>query len=81
MLLTDEQIARIDLGHCPDCNYRGFILGPRGGSAINIECGNIECLARFNVSTGPLDHHIVLAQRIHKRADGGSLNWGWDPLK
>jgi hypothetical protein len=73
-MLDEITLGRLNAGHCPDCGYRGFVLGPRGGSAINIECGNVICRARFNVTCG-LINRIVWAQRIPKEDDGGS-NWG-----
>jgi hypothetical protein len=52
-------------GICPDCGHRGFLLGPRGGLAINIECGNGDCAARFNVT--PMGWgQLVFAQRIDR---------------
>jgi hypothetical protein len=71
MELSDKDKACITSGHCPDCGYRGFVLGPRGGVAINIECGNTICRARFNV-TAARTHQIVFAQRIPREEDGGS---------
>jgi transcription elongation factor Elf1 len=69
--MLDEQITRtIDQGTCPDCGHRGFILGPRGGSAVNIECGG--CGARFNVTPGITSHHLVFAHRIPSKSDGGA---------
>jgi hypothetical protein len=61
----------INSGHCPDCNYRGFILGPRGGAGINIECGNTNCRARFNVT--PYGGKVVMAERIEREIEGGSV--------
>lgn len=68
--LTVSDVKKIDSGHCPDCNHRGFVFGPRGGAAMNIECGG--CAARFNVSQFIYSHHIVMAHRIPKQSDGGS---------
>lgn len=62
----------INRGNCPDCGSRGFVLGPRGGAAINVECASTACRSRFNVTTfGP---QVVLAQRID---NGGP--WGSEP--
>jgi hypothetical protein len=72
-----EEIDRLNAGRCPDCNYRGFVLGPRGGSAQNIECGNLNCRARFNVTI--YASRVVMAQRIERRRDGGAI-WGSEPL-
>jgi ribosomal protein S27E len=62
----------LNRGHCPDCNHRGFVLGPRGGAAQNIECGG--CGNRFNVTLSPIGPPgaIVLAHRIESERDGGS---------
>lgn len=65
--------AAITRGHCPDCNHRGFVLGPRGGVAQNIECGNLDCRARFNVCV--YAGQAVFAQRIPREREGGS-RWG-----
>ena len=73
MELTDAEKLIITRGNCPDCGYRGFVLGPRGGASINIECGNLACRARFNV-TAARNHWIVFAQRIPRESEGGS-NW------
>lgn len=74
----DEAIrAAIDSGHCPDCGHRGFVFGPMGGASTNIECGNVNCLARFNVARGPLSSYVLFAERIAKRSEGGAGNWGY----
>lgn len=65
-VFTDAEDPRvITAGHCPACKQRGFIIGPRGGSAINIECANVQCRQRFNVT---YDHHqhVVMSQRIER---------------
>ena len=59
----DAMCESIGRGHCPDCNYRGFVLGPRGGAAQNIECGNVECRHKFNVVI--FGNTCVRAERIH----------------
>lgn len=80
--LDDALVRKIDSGHCPDCGHRGFVLGPRGGSAMNIECGNVACLARFNIGQHPFNHTIVMAHRIARRGpEGGADNWGYEPGK
>lgn len=76
--LTKPEIYRLNEGHCPVCDYRGFVLGPRGGHSVNIECGNVECRARFNVASAWRSHAIVFAQMIPKQAEGGS-DWGSSP--
>lgn len=72
--LTDEQAAAIAAGNCPDCSYRGFVLGPRGGAAISIECGGLDCRARFNVVRLP--DGSMWGERIEKQSEGGS---DWPP--
>ena len=67
--LPEDVLARMSDGYCPDCGHRGFVLGPRGGAATNIECG--ECRQRFNVTQGPLSHHIMMAHRIPSEKEGG----------
>jgi len=68
----------IGAGFCPDCGYRGFVLGPRGGAAINIECGNVECRARFNITSHPHNHaFIVFCDRLPKEGEGGAT-WNED---
>lgn len=74
--LDDATLARMSDGYCPDCGHRGFILGPRGGSAINIECGG--CGARFNVAQGIGSHRLAMAHRIPKASEGGS---DWSKLR
>lgn len=64
------EVETIDRGHCPDCNHRGFVLGPRGGNGQNIECGG--CGNRFNVAATSMSHHIVMAHRIPREDHGGS---------
>jgi hypothetical protein len=76
MTRSDERAARsISSGHCPDCSHRGFILGPKGGASQNIECGNLNCRARFNVTI--FAGACVFAQRIERESEGGS-RWGHD---
>jgi transcription elongation factor Elf1 len=68
--LTDAEMEAINRGHCPDCNHRGFVLGPRGGMSQNIECGG--CGNRFNVASSSFSHHIVMGQRLPTE---GSVRW------
>jgi hypothetical protein len=56
--------AALEKGHCVDCGHRGFVLGPRGGVAINIECANVECRSRYNVTT--FAGEVLSAQRIER---------------
>jgi hypothetical protein len=70
--LGGPMIDALSRGHCPDCNYRGFVLGPKGSLAQNIECGNLSCRARFNVTI--FGWQVVFAQRIEKESEGGP---GW----
>lgn len=50
-------------GHCPVCQRRGFVFGPRGGAAVNIECANVKCRQRYNVTLDERQR-VVLSQRI-----------------
>lgn len=80
--MAQTEIKGIDLDHmsagfCPDCGWRGFVLGPRGGVAQNIECGNVMCRARFNVTQPFTSHRIVMAHRIPKQSEGGA-RWSID---
>lgn len=74
--LGDSQRAAITRGNCPDCGYRGFVLGPVGGASHNVECGNVQCRARFNVTL--YAGAVAFAQRIDKREQGGSV-WPSEP--
>jgi len=49
-------------GQCPTCGKRGFVLGPRGGQSINIECANLKCRVRFNVAT--YGGRVLMAEAI-----------------
>jgi len=69
-MLSAEAINKLNTGHCPDCDHRGFVLGPRGGSSINIECGG--CGNRFNVAQFSTSHHFVMGHRIAKQSEGGA---------
>jgi hypothetical protein len=68
--LTDAELDAINRGHCPDCGHRGFVLGPRGGMSINVECGG--CATRFNVASSSFSHRIVMGQRLPTE---GSVKW------
>lgn len=68
--MPEPEVRRIADGYCPDCGHRGFVLGPRGGAAMNIECGG--CGSRFNVAQAPASHRVVMAQRIEREDEGGS---------
>lgn len=67
--LSRGVLQTIESGHCPTCNGRGFILGPQGGRAINIECANLECRARYNVTM--FAGHVMMAEAIPKEDEGG----------
>jgi len=76
--MTDENLAMrlaITKGNCPDCQHRGFVLGPRGGVATNIECANLGCRARFNVVT--FAGEVVHGERIGNGKDG--IAWPSSP--
>lgn len=71
--LSDIAAETIARGHCPNCGYRGFVLGPKGGVAQNIECGGLECRARFNIVRLP--DGSIWGERIENQSEGGS-DWG-----
>jgi len=74
-MLDNDDAELIGDGYCPDCGNRGFVLGPRGGASINIECANNACRARFNVTPLPHSHRPAFVERIPKQSEGGS-DWG-----
>ena len=65
--MTAIELARIEQGHCPDCEGTIFRHGPRGGLAQNVEC--VQCLARYNLAR--YQGILVTAHRIPSEADGG----------
>lgn len=69
-------IDAIDSGHCPDCGHRGFVLGPQGGMAINVECGNLRCRHRFNVTNWM--GRTAFVERLPSVAEGGAV-WRSEP--
>lgn len=58
--MAADELVMLSNGICPNCQYRGFRLGPRGGASINIEC--CGCSARFNVVN--FGWSIVMAHRL-----------------
>ncbi len=48
--LSDDQLAKISDGYCPDCNCRGWLIGPMAGHQINITCTSHLETHRFNVA-------------------------------
>ena len=74
--ISGPEQRMISTGHCPDCSSRGFVLGPQGGMAINIECADLACRARFNVAF--YSGMVLTAQRIERQAEGG-VSWPSDP--
>jgi hypothetical protein len=73
--LSDAQKKSIDDGYCPDCGHRGFVLGPKGGAMLNIECGELVCRARFNVLIDYMGGPRMISERIPREIDGGT-DWG-----
>jgi len=67
--LGANDLDTLSRGHCPACSYRGFVLGPAGGAALNIECGNLDCRTRYNVVN--FAGQILMAQTIPSEAEGG----------
>lgn len=45
--VTPSERQLINRGVCPCCHQQGWLAGPRGGMAINIECST--CGLRANV--------------------------------
>lgn len=75
--VDDPQIIEaIERGHCPDCDHRGFVLGPQGGMAINCECGNLKCRHRFNITRWM--GQTAFVQRLPSVAEGG-IPWASEP--
>jgi hypothetical protein len=72
----DWMTRSITSGHCPDCKYRGFVIGPQAPgkqvSSINIECGNVDCRSRFNAAFYSGD--VVFCHRIE-----GGVAWPSEP--
>ena len=66
--------ASLTRGHCPDCDYRGFVLGPHGGASFNVECGNVACRSRFNLTLDATSE-VTCAQRIKRL-----VMWKSEPL-
>jgi hypothetical protein len=69
--LPQHALDTLTRGHCPVCEQRGFIIGPQGGAAINIECAFLDCRARFNVVM--FGGRCLMAQEIECEAQGGSV--------
>lgn len=75
-ILHDDELKSISDGYCPDCGWRGFVLGPRAGLSRNIECGRLECRARFNILDDVRYAGVFYGHRIERQIEGGSDNWG-----
>lgn len=76
MMRDPEMINAIESGHCPDCGYRGFVLGPQGGMAINCECGG--CRNRFNITRWM--GKTAFVERLPSVAEGG-IPWASEPTR
>lgn len=68
--LPDADLFAITRGRCPRCKSRGFVIGPQGGAATNIECASLDCRRRYNVVF--FGGRCLMAQVIPSEADGGS---------
>lgn len=81
--LDDNSLELMSKGFCPACRQRGFVFGPRGGAAMNVECASVACRARFNITLSPVGPPglIVMAHEIEREASGGpkwtnAPDWG-----
>jgi len=54
---------------CPDCGGKGFYIGRRGGTSINVHCMNRDCRSNFNVTD--FGNGEGICQRVGKR----DLSW------
>lgn len=51
--LMDEDVTSFEMAFfrantCPDCEHKGFLEGPHGGSCVNFKCAGSDCGSRFN---------------------------------
>jgi hypothetical protein len=74
--MNEAAMEMLNRGSCPICARRGFVLGPQGGSSINIECANLDCRRRFNVAL--YAGEVLMAQQIERRGEGGPI-WPSEP--
>jgi hypothetical protein len=74
--LSEEACDKLSRGYCVVCSYRGFVLGPMGGAALNIECGNVECRQRYNAATWS---GRVIGAHLIEREDQGGIPWPSKP--
>jgi hypothetical protein len=60
--LHDAERLELSKGNCPVCHSRGFVIGPSGAAALNVECASRDCRARFNVTwysgEALIGHHL-----------------------
>jgi hypothetical protein len=73
--LHEDELERLSKGDCPICRRRGFVIGPWGGSSINIECAQLDCRMRFNVAF--YSGQAVMAHHLGNGATGPS--WPSEP--
>ena len=78
VMMDDDEVDTLSAGYCVDCHHRGFVGGPSAGLNWNIECGNVDCRARYNVAW--FAGRMQTAHRIPKRSEGGS-EWPNEPKK
>jgi hypothetical protein len=74
--LKPDDLARLSAGTCPRCGDRGFVIGPAGGAALNIECANLSCRARFNVVFRSGE---ALMGHVNPREKDGGGRWPSQP--
>jgi hypothetical protein len=69
--LGPDDLALISAGNCPICGNRGFVIGPAGGAALNVECSSLPCRARYNVVY--FSGRALMAHPIPREDEGGSV--------
>ena len=74
--ITPLDLTAMSLGYCPACHKRGFVIGPRAGLSINLECANITCRQRYNAAV--LSGNFMHGHYLPKRSEGG-LQWPSEP--
>lgn len=78
--LAEFQLGTLSDGHCPDCGGRGYLNGPKQAGTmvdtINIECADVLCRARFNITF--FSGRAIMGARLPRRSEGG-VEWPSEP--